>query len=208
MKCLPIVLLFVSAVVAEIPLGELTTKAHGVGGSLYAKDEHTLVVKNFKYDGQGPDAFFWVGKEGVPSPNGILVPYPTPEKPIEDLKDAPVLKGFDGKEDVTITLPENLKVSDLKWFSVWCRQYSVNFADVFIDQPVLFDKEPEVPKLDDDSVRPPLVEPDNTLDHEHHDKDQDVSAEPEGSYKSDSTTSAGFQVVSLLAALAISNYVL
>ena len=31
-------------------------------GDLYLKDASTLVIKNFVYDGEGPDAFFVVGK--------------------------------------------------------------------------------------------------------------------------------------------------
>ena len=32
-----------------------------VSGELWALDDKTLKVKNFNYDGAGPDAFFWVG---------------------------------------------------------------------------------------------------------------------------------------------------
>ena len=28
-------------------------------------------------------------------------------------------------------MPENLKSSEIKWVSVWCRQFHVNFGDVF-----------------------------------------------------------------------------
>lgn len=45
-------------------------------GSVYAVDESTLFIKNFAYDGTGPDAFFWVGKTPRPSPEGFIIPYP------------------------------------------------------------------------------------------------------------------------------------
>lgn len=43
---------------------------------VYAVDETTLFIKNFVYDGTGPDAFFWVGKTPRPSPDGYIIPYP------------------------------------------------------------------------------------------------------------------------------------
>ena len=30
-----------------------------------------------------------------------------------------------------MTLPGDLKPKDIKWLSVWCRQFKVNFGDVF-----------------------------------------------------------------------------
>jgi hypothetical protein len=32
-----------------------------VAGDVYAVDETTLLVKNFVYDGNGKDTFFWAG---------------------------------------------------------------------------------------------------------------------------------------------------
>ena len=32
-----------------------------------------------------------------------------------------------------IKLPEGYEASKLKWFSVWCRRFSVNFGDVMFD---------------------------------------------------------------------------
>ncbi len=54
--------------------GDLTTYDHGVRGSVYAVDGDTLRVEGFHYDGRGPDAFFYVGRdEGEPGPQGTLV---------------------------------------------------------------------------------------------------------------------------------------
>jgi hypothetical protein len=47
-------------------LGSLKNLQHGVGGDVYAVDERTLLIKNFMYDGQGPDAYFWVRLQLVP----------------------------------------------------------------------------------------------------------------------------------------------
>ena len=39
-------------------------------------DEQNLFIRNFWYDGTGPDAFFWVGTTPMPTPKGWVVPYP------------------------------------------------------------------------------------------------------------------------------------
>ena len=54
MKILSILSLTAYCVVAEkIKIGELKNFHHGVRGSVYATDEHTLVIENFNYDGAG-----------------------------------------------------------------------------------------------------------------------------------------------------------
>ena len=42
---------------------------------------------------------------------------------------APILKGA-AKEQITLRLPENMKVGDIKWLSVWCRKFSVDFGNL------------------------------------------------------------------------------
>ncbi|XP_021944452.1 protein Skeletor, isoforms B/C isoform X3 [Folsomia candida] len=110
-------------------IGQLTTYAHKVSGKVYAVDEDTLFIKDFTYDGLGPDAYFWIGtgKNGDPSPSGVLVPYP------DDYSDRepPVLRDFD-HEDVILHLPPGYKVKEIAWLSVWCRRFTVNFGDVKI----------------------------------------------------------------------------
>jgi hypothetical protein len=41
---------------------------HPVSGRVVAKDEKTLLICDFVYDGQGPDAFLIVGNRKVNSP--------------------------------------------------------------------------------------------------------------------------------------------
>lgn len=45
-------------------------------GLVYAVDESTLFVKGFAYDGNAPDAYFWVGNTARPSPEGYIIPFP------------------------------------------------------------------------------------------------------------------------------------
>ncbi|GFY55806.1 skeletor [Trichonephila inaurata madagascariensis] len=40
-------------------IGTFHTYAHGVRGTVYVANENTIFIKDFEYDGQGPDAFFW-----------------------------------------------------------------------------------------------------------------------------------------------------
>lgn len=44
-------------------------------------------------------------------------------------KEAPTLKKM-SNVNVLLPLPGQLKVTDIKWLSVWCRRFTVNFAEV------------------------------------------------------------------------------
>ncbi|BES96550.1 Electron transfer DM13 [Nesidiocoris tenuis] len=108
-------------------IGSLQEYAHGIKGTAYAVDESTIFVKGFAYDGMGPDAYFWVGSTPRPSPEGYILPYP--EEYYD--KDPPVLRAYN-KTDVILKLPPGRKLRDIKWLSVWCRRFTVNFGEVFI----------------------------------------------------------------------------
>ncbi|XP_046668764.1 protein Skeletor, isoforms B/C [Homalodisca vitripennis] len=116
-------------------IGQLQEYAHGIKGTVYAVDESTMFVKGFSYDGTGPDAFFWVGNTARPSPDGYIVPYP------EDYigREPPILNAYN-KTDVILRLPNGKRIRDMRWLSVWCRRFTVNFGDVFIPSNL------EVPK--------------------------------------------------------------
>lgn len=129
MEVLFLVALLFGASSALERLGDISTLAHAVRGTVYEKDEGTLVVKDFYYDGTGPDAFFYVGTSGS-EPNGdtgIIVPYP------EGAGADVVLQRADGAE-VELVLPPGVEASDLRWLSVWCRRYSVDFGNVVFDR--------------------------------------------------------------------------
>ena len=63
-------------VVTMIRLGDLSTFAYEVAGEVFIKDDHTLFIKDFVYNGNGPDAFFYVGTTGTPNGNGVHLMYP------------------------------------------------------------------------------------------------------------------------------------
>ena len=100
------VLLF--SLVASVASGELVKAgvfenyAYGIAGEVFLKDEKTLVIKGFTYDGAGPDTFFWAGTSQEPSPNGTILPYPFEGKFYErEDYSAPILsRRFNGEEIV------------------------------------------------------------------------------------------------------------
>lgn len=82
-----------------------------------------------------------------------------------------------------------MKTSDLKWISIWCRQFSVNFGDLFLntgdstDEPIAEGDDHDDDH--DDDLPPPLLEPTNNAhDPTRHDPDwkddSDAYSEPEG----------------------------
>lgn len=146
-------------------IGSISTKLHAVSGDLYAIDEKTLMVKNFNYDGAGPDAFFWVGTEGSPSNVGdesktaiLAHPFQGVHYTYRD-DSAPVLKAA-SQETLTLILPDHMKVSDLKWMSVWCRLYSVDFGNL------IFPAEFEVPGAEPEPESESEPEPEPTKKEE------------------------------------------
>ena len=69
-----------------------------------------------------------------PSDLGVL-PYPPPPKvnfPTIQYKDPSILPlpAFSGTEEIILKLPENAIVANLRWLSLWCRAFSVDFGHV------------------------------------------------------------------------------
>lgn len=58
-------------------MGDFVGRHHGISGTLYVLNDTALLVREFTYDGTGPDAFFWAGDKGdSPSEVGHILPYP------------------------------------------------------------------------------------------------------------------------------------
>ena len=70
----------------------------------------------------------------TPSEDGIILPHPFEGEFFSyDARDAPVLGVHDGDgpdDDIVLVLPPGVKAEDLRWLSVWCRAFTVNFGDV------------------------------------------------------------------------------
>ena len=125
--------LFGSSLVSEnkaIFIGDLSEKHHDVHGSVYALNATTLLVKNFTHDGEAPDVFFWAGTSGSVSGEGRLITYPFLGTHYSDSADAPKLGRYTG-QDLVLHLPPPLTVAEVKWLSVWCRLFGINFGELY-----------------------------------------------------------------------------
>ncbi|KAI1303214.1 Protein Skeletor, isoforms B/C [Halotydeus destructor] len=99
------------------------TSSHDVKGFIYAPDDSHIYVDGFNYDGAGPAAVFWAGTSGKPSQEGFTIP---------DELGRTVKLGRYRNKSVLLTLPDGKKVSDIKWISVWCRDFAANFGHIDI----------------------------------------------------------------------------
>ena len=171
------------AVSNPLRIGEFTNYHHDIGGTVYILDNETLFIKGFTYDGTGPDAFFFVGKDGTPSSEGTIIPYPDNSKCYSyDDESAPLLtQAFNG-QDITLKLPCSLDTyRDVKWISVWCRAYSMDFGSLVLAEESVLDEEedslPETePRSDAEPEYAPHAESEPTLESEEY---QDVYPETE-----------------------------
>ena len=148
--------------------GNFKTLQHDVQGKVCAKDAKTLVIYNFSYDGKGPDAFFWVGKSGVPKATDEQSTYILGENGDNyeyGNENAPKLGEY-SDETVVLTLPEGWQMSDIKWISVWCRKFSVNFGELVVPDGFQISDDEDIPH-----PGAPEPEPEHTDDHDHDDHD-------------------------------------
>lgn len=99
----------------------------------------TPLYEGFTYDGEGPAAYFYVGNSKAPSAaNGFRIR--------DERGSNGVLKRYRNK-DITLTLPEGKTLRDIKWFSVWCDEFSVDFGNVKIPQNLDFPRPQKIAGL-------------------------------------------------------------
>ncbi|XP_044727067.1 protein Skeletor, isoforms D/E-like [Chrysoperla carnea] len=119
-------------------IGKLSELNHGVSGEVYAVDGRTIHLKDFTYDGEGPAAYFYVGNTKEPSGNGIRLR--------DERGSSGVIKRY-RKKSITLTLPDGKTLNNIKWFSVWCDEFSVNFGDVKIPRNFDFPRPQKIDAL-------------------------------------------------------------
>jgi len=83
-----------------------------------------IIVDNFSYTGEAPDAFFYVGTSGCPSGAGTLIQYPAGDGDRQ-------LGPYSGQR-VELDLPASINGDEVTWVSVWCRQYKIDFGHAFL----------------------------------------------------------------------------
>lgn len=106
-------------------LGKLNSYSHQVNGDVYVIDEETFLIKNFFYDGLAQDAFFWAGSSIRPSNKGFIVPS-------EDGR-TNRLQRYTNR-DITIRLPEDRRITSIRWLSIWDIRSSKNLGDIVIPE--------------------------------------------------------------------------
>lgn len=106
-------------------LGKLNPYHHQVSDDVWAVDQYTLLLTFFNYDGNGADTFFWAGASNRPGPQGFIVPNEWGKTNILD-------RYFN--RYFTLTLPDNKKITDIKWFAVYDLQSQNTFGDVYVPE--------------------------------------------------------------------------
>ena len=84
-------------------------------------DAQTFLIPAFSYDGQAPDAHFWVGKGNRPGPEGNFVAD-------ENGSDEPLRKYH--KKTLVIVLPGDLTVFDLGELALGTFRFQVSLFSV------------------------------------------------------------------------------
>ncbi|XP_026472245.1 protein Skeletor, isoforms B/C isoform X2 [Ctenocephalides felis] len=139
--CFVICLVYVASVRANYvgrSLGPLSQFHHGVRGEVFAVDSRTIFIKGFNYDGEGPAAYFYAGTSKAPGSNGFRLR--------DERGSTGVLRRYRDK-DITLSLPEGQTLNSIRWFSVWCDEFAVNFGDVRIPKGFEFPKPQKISGL-------------------------------------------------------------
>lgn len=114
-------------------LGKLNSYSHQVNGDVYVIDEYSFLIKNFFYDGLSQDAFFWAGSSIRPSNKGFIIPS-------EDGR-TNRLQRYTNR-DITIRLPDDRKITSIRWLSIWDIRGGKNLGDIMVPEGF----EPPTPK--------------------------------------------------------------
>ncbi|XP_014670377.1 PREDICTED: protein Skeletor, isoforms B/C-like [Priapulus caudatus] len=103
--------------------------AHNImSGPVTLKNEKTLIIEDFSYDGNGPGAYFTVGV-GRPSVRGYKVPD-------ENGSDKALDQPYEGTT-IELTLPDGVTFHDVEYFSIYCFPFRADFGHFAI---------PEIPR--------------------------------------------------------------
>ena len=99
-------------------LAVLTTHSHNVAGQVLIKDNCTLEVTSFSYDGEGPSVYFYGGKNGqFASDQGGLI--------IGEALNGTVFNN----ETLELKLASPVVIDEIDSISVWCDDFNVSFGD-------------------------------------------------------------------------------
>ena len=119
----------------QVKIGSFQTKLYGVTGDVFIMDSQSFVIRNFKYSGEGPDGIITGGFSGEPNNNpDVIFSFPFSGEFSQHLEDgkSETIDRFDGQRDLLLTLPDGINAFQLKWISVWCRDFGVNFGHAIL----------------------------------------------------------------------------
>lgn len=94
---------------------QLSTLRHNVSGTAVIVDDCTIEIRNFTYDGGGPNVVVYADVDRN---------FNTPLILSEDISGTV----FNG-ETLTVQSPESASLDDVRAISIWCLQFDVNFGD-------------------------------------------------------------------------------
>lgn len=137
-------LVFIHSVLAvEYPFeaGKLIKRAHKVTGKVTILDGKRIRISDMTYDGLGTAKTNFVVGDVLPIKmrNGVFIP----------LNDTCISNGTDyncgqdiprmgmkgvPKGDVIVTLPGNVLFPDIKWLSLYCRNFRISFGDIMLNK--------------------------------------------------------------------------
>lgn len=113
-------------------IGNLTTRAHNVSGSVFAISDRIIEIKGFTYDGEGPAAYFYMDTAAVPTANGLSL-LDSEGGTASSCGMAPLLAA-DGTDVYRAEFPSGTSIQDFLGgsFSIWCETAAANFGEVEI----------------------------------------------------------------------------
>lgn len=100
---------------------QLTTRLHGVTGTVRVANDCAIVIEDFVFDGAGIDVRIYGGAD-LDFREGIIMS--------ENLVNSPV--GYDGVTLVGV-LPEGTTLDDLGAVSIWCVPVGLSFGDALLE---------------------------------------------------------------------------
>jgi len=134
-------LLFLAGVTTsrQIDLWPFRKYAHGVeSGSITMLNTKQVLIRNFKYDGKGPAAWFQIKQRETPtSPNSNPKEYDdltsNPKIP-DEKRSCDIVKEYTG-DGITLTLPANLTWFNIDYVALYCYEFKHNFGYINISPP-------------------------------------------------------------------------
>lgn len=108
-----------------IEVGTFVDIEHAVSGMVFIKDNKTLVIRDFNYDGTGPSVLFFGGHDKDLG-TGEFISYPYQKNVLFRPDKLKAIR----KRDITLILPKELNAFKMKWLSVWCDLFEISFGHV------------------------------------------------------------------------------